>query len=88
MKITFKYENVEYTHTLKNKIVKIYSVPKEYSEDGLFIADYSKTMREPMPESNSLLTTLLYHSEYRNVMNEEYMNEVINNIGEVVYAKD
>lgn len=88
MRITFKYEDKEYNHKLRNKIVKIYSVPKEYSEDGLFIADYSKTMREPMPESNSLLTTLIYHGEYRNVMNQEYMNEVINNIGEVTYAKD
>lgn len=88
MRITFKYEDEEYNHKLRNKIVKIYSVPKEYSEDGLFIADYSKTMREPMPESNSLLTSLIYHGEYRNVMNQEYMNEVINKIGEVTYAKD
>lgn len=88
MIITFKYEDVEYNHKLRNKIVKIYSVPKEYSEDGLFISDYSKTMREPMPESSSLLTTLIYHGEYRNVMNQEYMNEFINKIGEVTYAKD
>jgi hypothetical protein len=88
MKVTFIYEAIEYTHVLKNNIIKIYSVPKEYSEDGLFIADYSKTMREPMPESNSLLTTLLYHAEIRNVMNQEYMNEIVNTIGEVTYAKD
>ena len=88
MRITFFYEGVEYTHIFRNTIVKIYSVPKEYCEDGLFIADYSKTMREPMPESSFLLTNLLYHGEYRNVMNQEYVNEIVNNIGEVAYAKD
>lgn len=88
MKISFVYEDVKYTHVLKNKIIKIYSVPKEYSEDGIFISDYSKSMYEPMPESSSLYTTLLYHGVYRNATDQEYMDEVINNIGEVIYAKD
>lgn len=88
MKITFVYNNKTYTHTLKNKIIKIYSVPVEYSEDGLYISDYSKGMSEPIPASISLKTKLLFHIELRNMLGQECVNEVINLLGDIEYAKD
>lgn len=86
MIIKFKYEGNDITHTLRNRIIKVYSVPKEYSEDGLYISDYSNYMSEPYPASISLDTKLLYHAEYNKVMGEEFMDEKINIIGEVEYA--
>lgn len=88
MKITFVHNNKTYMHTLKNRIVKIYSVPVEYSEDGLFIADYSIGMSEPIPASISLKTKLLLHTELRTMLGQECVNEVINLLGDVEYAKD
>lgn len=88
MRITFTYNEIQYTHTLKNRIIKIYSVPVEYSEDGLYIADYSKGMSEPIPASISLKTKLLYHAEKRMMLGQECVNEIVNLIGEIEYAKD
>ena len=88
MKITFVYNDKSYTHALKNKIIKIYSVPVEYSEDGLYIADYSKGMSEPIPASISLKTKLLFHAELRTMLGQECVSEVINLLGDVEYAKD
>lgn len=88
MKISFVFNNKKYHHIVKNKIIKIYSVPFEYSEDGLYIADYSKGMLEPIPASISLNTKMIYHAEKRMMLGQECVNEIINNIGEVEYAKD
>ena len=88
MKITFTYNDKKYHHTLKNKIIKIYSVPVEYSEDGLYIADYSNGMSEPIPASSFLKTKLLYHAESRMMLGQECVNEIVNMIGEIEYAKD
>lgn len=88
MKITFKYNGVTYEHVVRNGTIKIYSVPLEYSEDGLYISDYSKKTTEPAPASISLSTELLFHAECKRVMGEEFMAELKNDLGEVTYAKD
>ena len=87
MIIKFTYENETYTHTLKNKIIKIYEVPKSYSEDGLYISDFSKELKEPVPSCISSDAKLLYHADIRKVLNEEFMRVYVNNIGDVEYAK-
>ena len=86
MEIKFTYNNEEYTYTIQNSIIKIYQVPVEYSSDGLYISDYSKNSIEPYPSSDILNTKLIYHGIVRKVMNTTYMEEVINEIGDVVYA--
>lgn len=88
MKIAFNYKGVSYEHSLMNEIFKIYSVPVAYSEDGLYFADYSKHTTEPAPASISLETELLYHGVLKRIMGEEYMEEIENKLGEVIYAKD
>lgn len=88
MIIKFTYDNEVYTHKLRNKIIKIYEVPKTYSEDGLYISDFSKELKEPIPNCISYEAKLLYHAEVRKVLNEEFMIEHINKLGEIKYAKD
>jgi hypothetical protein len=87
MIIKFTYNDEVYTHELRNKIIKIYEVPKSYSEDGLYISDFSKELKEPIPNCMSSEATLLYHADVRKVLGEEFMREYINIIGEVEYAK-
>lgn len=86
MNIKFTYNNEEYTHEIKNSIIKIYKVPVEYSTDELYISDYSKTSIEPYPSSDILNTKLIYHGILRKVMNTNYVEEIINELGEVTYA--
>ena len=82
MIITFKYDNKEYTHQVRNNVIKIYEVPKEYSSDCLYISDYKIDGVEPMPSSDSIKTKLLYHAVFKKSYNIVKLNE----LEEVVYA--
>ena len=82
MIITFKYKNDTYTHQLKNNVIKIYEVPKEYSSDELYIADYKVDAIEPLPSSDSTKTKLLFYGIFKKTYNIVKMNE----LEEVVYA--
>lgn len=82
MIITFKYNDEEYTHQLRNNVIKIYEVPKEYSSDGLYIADYKIDGIEPMPSSDSTKTKLLYHAIFKKSYNVVKLTE----LEEVLYA--
>ena len=86
MIIKFKYIKKKISYTMKNNIIKIYSVPKEYSKDGLYIADYSNTSLEPYPSSESRDTFLLYHGIQRTFMGSSYMEVLVNKLGEIEYA--
>ena len=86
MNIKFTYSGQEYTYTIKNSIIKIYKVPVEYSADELYISDYSQNSIEPYPSSDSLNTKLLYHGVVRKMMSLSYVEEIINDLGEVTYA--
>ena len=87
MKITFKYKKKTYSYTLKNTTIKIYEVPKEYSKDCLYIADYSNKTLEPYPSSDSSQTKLIYHGVLKKIMNNFYVNEIINKLGDIEYAE-
>lgn len=65
MKIVFNYNNKDFVHIIKNDIIKIYAVPEDYDEDGIYIADYTTTAIEPVPASDSEKTVLLYHADIR-----------------------
>ena len=86
MIIEFEYNKEVIKHTLKNKNIKIYSVPVEYSSDGLYIADYASKSPEPLPASDYKKTRLLYHAERYNHMGEEFMNVILNELENVKYA--
>jgi hypothetical protein len=86
MVITFKYKKKKYSYELKNNIIKIYEVPKDYSSDGLYIADYSNTSLEPYPSSDSSNTKLLYHASVKKVMKSYYIDTITNKLGDVEYA--
>lgn len=86
MKIKFKYDENEFSHDIRNNIIKIYSVPKEYSSDGLYIADYSELTLEPFPSSDGTKTKLLYHAVFKMVMGSPYVEVIKNILGEVEYA--
>ena len=87
MIIKFNFNNNTYEHEIKNSILKIYSVPEEYSSDMIYISDYSNTTIEPYPSSDSSKTDLLYHSIINKSFNESYINEIINKLEGVTYAK-
>lgn len=86
MIINFTYKENKYSHSLRNNIIKIYSVPKEYSDDELYIADYSSNGLEPIPASNGLETELIYHGVHRISMNQEWMDVKCDKLEEVSYA--
>lgn len=86
MTLKFKYKRFSYSYTMKNDIIKIYSVPREYSGDELYIADYSPTSIEPFPSSEGSKTKLIYHASKRNVMGTTHIEVLTNNIGDIEYA--
>jgi hypothetical protein len=86
MNITFEYNDSKISYTLRNNVLKIYSVPNEYSSDGLYIADYSETSLEPFPSSDGAKTKLLYHAVFKMVMGCPYIEVLKNEIGDIEYA--
>ena len=86
MTLKFKYKVFSYSYTMKNDIVKIYSVPREYSGDELYIADYSSTSIEPFPSSEGSKTKLIYHAIKKDVMGTPHIEVLMNKIGDIEYA--
>ena len=62
-KVKFSVSGQTYEHEIINGIVKIYQVPQDYSEDRVYIADYSKTSIEPVPACFGGNAQLLFHAE-------------------------
>lgn len=82
MIVSFKFEEQYFEYTTEKNIIKVYSVPKEYSEDGLYVADYSMDEVEPIPASEQSETKLLFYGIVRK-RPFEFMDVIENHFDEV-----
>lgn len=62
MNLNINYNKHKINYTVINNIIKIYTVPTEYMDNGLFFADYKFTDIEILPECYSYDTKLVFHA--------------------------